>query len=164
MAKTLLLLRHAKSSWKDGTLSDHDRPLKKRGRKDATRVGEFLAKKGMVPDRVVSSTATRAVATAQAVVETCGFSGPLETTRRLYMAPASAYIELIQGFEETCERPLLVGHNPGMEELVAHLFIRPIHMSTAALVAIELPIDHWAQLALPCAGELLHLWRRKDLE
>ncbi len=76
--KTLLVLRHAKSSWKDSGLADHDRPLNKRGKHDAPRMGTLLAKEDLVPDLIISSSAKRAKSTAEAVAMNCGYDGEIQ--------------------------------------------------------------------------------------
>ena len=86
--KTLLLLRHAKSSWKDDTLTDHQRPLNKRGLATAPMMGQYLAEHGLLPDRIISSTAARAKHTAELIVEHSGFAGDLQFPDDLY--PTSA--------------------------------------------------------------------------
>ena len=84
--KTLLILRHAKSSWKHPELSDHDRPLNKRGKRDAPIIGELLRKKGLVPDVIFSSTALRAKDTVSAVTSASGYAGKVIFLSALYSA------------------------------------------------------------------------------
>ena len=82
--KTLLLLRHAKSSWKHPELADHDRPLNKRGKRDAPSIGQLVSDKGLVPDLIMSSTAKRARKTARAVAKASGYKGKIELTPTFY--------------------------------------------------------------------------------
>jgi phosphohistidine phosphatase len=82
--RTLLILRHGKSSWKHPGLADHDRPLKARGIRDVPRVGELIREKGLTPDLILSSTAVRAKDTATMVGDSCGFEGPIQFHRALY--------------------------------------------------------------------------------
>jgi phosphohistidine phosphatase len=91
--KTLLVLRHAKSSWKNANLADFDRPLNKRGKRDAPRMGELLRREGIVPDLIISSSAERALTTAEAVALACGYDLEIQTTRQLYHAWPDDYIE-----------------------------------------------------------------------
>ena len=84
--KTLLVLRHAKSSWNDPALDDHERPLNKRGRRDAPRMGELVREYGLIPDVVISSDAVRARLTAEAVAEAARYPGEILLDPRLYMA------------------------------------------------------------------------------
>src|SRR4029079_4472733 len=94
--KTLLVMRHAKSSWKDATLDDHDRPLKKRGQKAAPKMGALLCERGLVPDLIVSSTALRAVATSKAVAEACGYVREIQLVHDLYLADAKTCVEVLR--------------------------------------------------------------------
>jgi phosphohistidine phosphatase len=164
MAKTLLLLRHAKSSWKDSSLDDHDRPLNQRGKAAAPRMGRLLRDEGLVPDLIVASTAVRAQATAFAVIEASGYAGPLRSARSLYLAPPSAYVELARELDERTERVLMIGHNPGIENLLSELVGRPEAMPTAALAALSLPVDDWLEFDLGTAASLIGFWRPRELE
>jgi phosphohistidine phosphatase len=164
MAKTLLLLRHAKSSWGDSSLPDHDRPLNKRGKAAAPRMGRLLRDEGLVPDLVVTSTAVRAQATAFAVIEACGYVGAVRSARSLYLAPPSAYVDLIRELDESIERVLMIGHNPGIETLFSELVGRPEAMPTAGLAALAIPIDDWLELDLGVAASLIGFWRPRELD
>ncbi|MFG0335704.1 MAG: SixA phosphatase family protein, partial [Maioricimonas sp. JB049] len=82
--KTLLLMRHAKSSWADPSKADHDRPLNARGKRDAPRMGQWLLEQNLVPDRIVSSTARRARKTASRVASGCGYTAEIVHERALY--------------------------------------------------------------------------------
>ncbi len=161
--KTLLILRHAKSSWKDTSLPDHDRPLNKRGKRDAPRMGKFLREQELVPDRIISSTAKRARNTAKAVAKACHYKDKVELTSELYHAGPGAYLAVLENVPDDNQRVMVVGHNPGMEALVAHLTGRIETMPTAALAHVELPIERWKELDYEVQGELLHLWRPKAL-
>src|SRR6266487_357541 len=98
--KSILVLRHAKSSWKQPELADHDRPLNKRGKRDAPLVGRLLKKKGLVPDNIISSTAMRARATAEAVAKASGYKGEITFNRSLYAAGPQAYIDALQDLSD----------------------------------------------------------------
>ena len=161
--KTLLILRHAKSSWKDTSLADHDRPLNKRGKQDAPRMGKFLREQGLVPDRIISSTAKRARNTAKAVAKVCHCEDKVELTQEFYHAGPGAYLAVLQNVPDDNQRVMVVGHNPGMEALVTHLTGRMETMPTAALAHVALPIEKWDELDYEVQGELLDLWRPKTL-
>ena len=161
--KTLLILRHAKSSWKDPSLADHDRPLNKRGKRDAPRMGKLLQEQDLVPERIISSTAKRARNTAKAVAKACHCEDKVELTPEFYHAGPGAYLAVLQDVPDNEQRVMVVGHNPGMEALVTHLTGRMETMPTAALAHIELPIEKWTDLDYEVQGELLHLWRPKTL-
>lgn len=163
--KTLMLLRHAKSSWKDESLEDHERPLNKRGKKTAPVMGHLIRDQGLVPELIVSSTAVRARKTAEAAAHACGYPGEVSLSEDLYLATAGEILRYAQErTEETLSRVLLVGHNPGMEELVNVLTGKRERFPTAALAVLELDIDSWRKLELGVHAQLKGLWRPKELD
>jgi phosphohistidine phosphatase len=161
--KTLLVLRHAKSSSYNSALDDHVRPLNKRGRRDGPRMGELLRKYGLIPDVVISSDAVRAQLTAKAVVEAARYAGEILLDHRLYLASAADILSLLRTVREKAETVMIVGHNPGLEELVAQLTGDRQDLPTAALAQIVLPIDQWGDLRRSTRGTLLGHWLPKDL-
>ena len=161
--KTLLILRHAKSSWDDPAVPDHDRPLTERGKQDAKRVGQLLQEHGLVPDLIVSSTAKRACKTANKVAKACGYDGQIEVTRRLYQAYPGHFIEVLREVGNEHATVLVVAHNPGLEELVRYLTGQAEPMPTAALAEVSLDIDSWQSLSVPPGGNLVQVWRPKEL-
>jgi phosphohistidine phosphatase len=161
--KTLLVLRHAKSSWSDPALDDHERPLSKRGRRDGPRMGELVREYGLMPDVVISSDAVRARLTAVAVVEAARYAGEILLDQRLYMASPADILSLLRTVPEKAETVMIVGHNPGLEELVAQLTGERQDLPTAALAQIALPIDRWRDLTLSTRGTLVGHWRPKEL-
>ena len=162
--KSLLLLRHAKSSWGDMSLGDHDRPLNSRGKRDAPRMGRLLKELDLVPDAILSSTAKRAHKTAQAVAEEAGFEGQIEKHRSLYHAGPDVFIEFLRTLSDDVGRAMLVGHNPGMEYAVEFFTGESEPYPTATLAHIQLPIDSWDELSEDIEGQLLGLWRPKELD
>ena len=161
--KTLLVLRHAKSSWNDPALDDHERPLNERGRRDAPRMGELVQEYGLLPDVVISSDAVRAQLTAETVAEAAGYAGEILLDQRLYLASPAEIIQVLRTMREDAETIMIVGHNPGLEELVERLTGERQDMPTAALAQIGLPIDHWRDLKLSTRGTLLAHWRPEEL-
>jgi phosphohistidine phosphatase len=161
--KLLSILRHAKSSWKDPDLDDHDRPLNKRGLRDAPRMGELLKSEDLVPDTILSSTARRARDTALAVAAAAGFPDEVRLTRSLYGAAPVEYIEALQELPSYCDHALVVGHNPGLEELVSLLLREAHEMPTAALAVVELPIDSWQKVDPVPRATLRGFWRPREL-
>ena len=161
--KTLLVLRHAKSSWDDAALDDHERPLNKRGRRDAPRMGELVREHGLIPDVVISSDAVRARLTAEAVIEAARYAGAILLDRRLYLAGPADILSLLRTVGEKAETVMIVGHNPGLEELVAQLTGDWQDLPTAALAQIVLPIDRWRDLNLSSRGTLVGHWVPKEL-
>lgn len=162
--KTLLILRHAKSSWEDASLEDHDRPLNPRGARDAPRMGRWIVERNLVPDRILSSTAVRALSTAE--LAAAEFDGSVEiiTTRDLYLASPHTYLEVLAGSGDPAERVMVVGHNPGITALVTRLTSVCEEMPTAALAAVELDIEAWERIVEEDRGRLLGFWRPKELD
>ena len=162
--KPLLVLRHAKSSWSDSALDDHERPLNRRGQRDAPRMGKLVREHGLTPDVIISSDAVRARLTAEAVAEASGFAGEIRFEAAVYAAsPADVLAVLLTVPETTAGTVMIVGHNPGLEELVAQLTGEQPDLPTAALAQIALPIDRWRDLKASTRGRLLGLWRPKDI-
>jgi phosphohistidine phosphatase len=160
--KTLLLLRHAKSSWDDERLADFDRPLNERGRNDAPRVGQLMRRLDLVPDLIITSSAKRARKTAELAAGAASYDGDIQQTRQLYLAEPQAYIDLARRAGEHVTTLMMVGHNPGIEQLVATLGGSEEHMPTAALAAFRIPIESWSELRMgPC--EIVGIWRPKEL-
>jgi phosphohistidine phosphatase len=163
--KTLLVLRHAKSSWKDNGLEDHDRPLNKRGKKAAPQMGKLIKKEELTPDLILSSTALRAKTTAELVAQHSKYVGEILFERRLYLAGPANIVEILQEIEtEPAGRVMIVGHNPGHEELVRCLTGQDERFPTAALAQIQLPIKTWKELELSTEGALVRLWRPREIE
>jgi len=162
--RTLLILRHAKSSWKHAGLSDHDRPLNRRGERDAPFMGQLLRSQRLSPGAIVSSTALRAQRTAEDVAQSSGFEGAVQLEGRLYLADAGTIVDVGREVDAETHRILVVGHNPGVEELVSRLTGQDERLPTAALAQIALPIDQWNELRLTTDGRLVNLWRPRALE
>ena len=161
--KTLLVLRHAKSSWNEPALDDHERPLNKRGRRDAPRIGELVREYGLIPDLVISSDAVRARLTAEAVAEAARYAGEILLDPHLYMACPADILSLLPTVRENLKTVMIVGHNPGLESLVEQLTGERQDLPTAALAHIDLPIDQWRDLTRSTRGTLVGLWRPKQL-
>ena len=161
--KTLLVLRHAKSSWNDSARDDHERPLSKRGRRDGPRMGKLLREYGLRPDIVISSDAVRARRTAEAVAEAARYAGEILLDHYLYMAGPADILSRLRTVRENAETVMIVGHNPGLEELVEHLTGQRQDLPTSALAQIVLPIDQWRDLKLTTRGTLMGHWRPKAL-
>lgn len=163
--KTLLVLRHAKSSWDDAALDDHEQPLNKRGRRDGPRMGKLAREYRLTPDVIITSDATRARLTAKAVAETAGYAGEILLDPHLYMASAAGILSVVRTVRETkAWSVMIVGHNPGLENLVAQLTGNQQDLPTAALAQIVLPIHEWRDLKLSTHGTLFGLWRPKELK
>ena len=153
--KTLLLLRHAKSSWAEAGVSDHDRPLNDRGKRDAPQVGRLLRERDLLPDCVLSSTAKRARKTAAKVLAAAELAENFELVPEFYLAPPTVYIEKLRTLPDSCQRVLVVGHNPGMEELLSAFTGEETSMPTAAIAQIEFEIEAWSELQLTSPARLV---------
>ncbi len=161
--KTLLILRHAKSSWKEEHLSDHDRPLNKRGRHDAPRMGKLIREKGLQPQLIICSGAKRARETVELLTEACGYKGELRLSEKLYAAAPEAYISVLKALDDSYEQVMVVGHNPGLEELLGELTGEEQTLPTAALAQVALPIQTWSELDDSIDGRLTDLWVPRQL-
>lgn len=160
---TLLLMRHAKSSWDDPDVSDHDRPLNARGARSAPRMGRLLRERDLVPDLIVSSTARRALETAYAVVTAVGYDGRIEVTRRLYLAEPETYLDVLGEVESRFRRVLMIGHNPGLAQLVALCTGTDVVMPTAAIAHIDAEIGAFADFRAG-GGTLRAVYRPKEFD
>ncbi len=149
--KQILLLRHAKSSWTDEGVDDFDRPLAKRGLKDAPLLGKFVRKIGRQPDIIVSSPAKRAEQTAVLFLEAARCSEDILTWEKdLYFGSPSDYLKTIQQLPSNIERVLLVGHNPLMEAVSSSLIggsnKTSLRMPTAAMISVSSYSPSWKQI------------------
>src|SRR5260370_29724036 len=146
--KILLLLRHAKSSWKDESLSDFERPLNARGKKAAHAIGLYIRKHRMMPDLVLSSPAVRARETTGIVATAARLAADIRYDERIYEANPLQLVHTISQIEENFGSVLLVGHNPGIEELLGLLTGSLQHMRTATLAKIRLEgADDWSEIS-----------------
>ena len=147
--KTLTLLRHAKSSWDHGGLADHDRPLAKRGKHDAPRMGKRLAQVGLKPDLILTSSALRARRTAELVAAELGNATPrIKIDPTIYLASPGELLHCLQQADANVRNLILVGHNPGFT-LLANMLLPELNLDnlpTAGAVAMECDTDDWRQL------------------
>ena len=161
----LLLLRHAKSSWADEGMADHDRPLNARGIAAASRMGRLCRELDRVPDRILTSDACRTRETVAGLTEASGFEGSTTTTRTLYLALPESILETVRELGGDARRLLVVAHNPGMEGLMSRLASTPIHCPTATLSIFRITepgIMTWSDWS---GEDATHLgtWRPKEL-
>jgi phosphohistidine phosphatase len=169
MSRELLILRHAKSDWGAGASSDFGRPLAKRGKKDAPRVGEWLYREGLIPDLVVSSPAQRASQTAVKVCKSMEYKKKnIRWERQLYEGDVARLLRVLASCPPCARTVLLVGHNPVLEELVLFLAGDEVQipadgklLPTATVAQIEMP-DDWSALDSDCA-QLISITRPRNL-
>lgn len=162
--KQLLIMRHAKSSWSDENLADHDRPLNPRGQNNAPQMGKFVAEQNCLPGIILSSTAQRAATTAKLFVEGCGTDIPIRERRGLYHPSLSDYREAINQLSDPPNRIMVVSHNPGSQEWVYQLTreYESIPTATIAVLAFDDSFQ-WSEINQPGTAELLAIWRPKEV-
>lgn len=143
--KTLYVIRHAKSSWKDETLSDFERPLNTRGLRDAPFMGKRLAEYDTKPDVILSSTAKRAIETAKIIAGEVGYDKDrIQMDEALYLASVSTLMEAIRGISDENDTAFIFGHNPGMTMLVNLLTSYVIdNLPTCGIACIIFEADSW---------------------
>ena len=161
--KTLLLMRHAKSSWKDESLDDHDRPLNKRGKREAPRMGELLLDQQLVPDYILCSSARRARKTAECLAFAAGFRGETRITAELYMSPPARILEILAQTPDSFASLLLIAHNPSLEELFERLTNQSRGFSTAAIAQLQLNIDSWTAAPANPQATLIEFWQPRGM-
>lgn len=144
--RTLYLLRHAKSSWKDASLADFDRPLKDRGRKAAKVIGKHLAAQNLNDGVVVCSPAARTRETAEIVLKHSGFSLEVRYDERIYEASLRDLLQVVSAIGDDQVKVILIGHNPGFEELLAYLTGEGRRMPTCALAKIKFDKVSWQEI------------------
>lgn len=171
--KILGLFRHAKSDWHDPRARDFDRPLNARGRKGAELMGRHIRDHGQAWDRVIASPAIRCAETIELAAEAAHRPLAINWDRRIYLASSATLADLLREQEGDAGSLLMVGHNPGLEDLIFDLVpddgsspLRDVvetKFPTAAYAVLELQIDRWAELTDNCA-RLVHLTRPRDLD
>jgi|KBSSwiStaDraftv2_1062776.scaffolds.fasta_scaffold228170_1 phosphohistidine phosphatase len=154
--KTLLLLRHGKSSWDDPSQEDFDRPLSERGVDDTKLSGKYARRQKVKPDLVLSSPATRAKSTTELFIAAAGIKNTPAYDERIYEASARRLLQVLAGFDDDYETVLLIGHNPGFEDLCERLTGAAKKVPTASLTCIELDIEKWTA---PKGGKGKLKWR-----
>lgn len=171
--KRLTLLRHAKSGWDDPVSRDFDRPLNMRGMRASETIGRWLKDQGMSFDYIAASPAVRVVETIDHVAIGYGETMAPVWDKRAYLASSSALLEIVHDAPDACERMLLVGHNPGLEDLI--LMLVPDQTGddardaveekypTASLVEIEFDVARWADIKSG-SGKLVYFKRPRDLD
>lgn len=167
--KTLLLMRHAKSDWGTPGLADHDRPLNARGMRAAPSMGQWLADNHLIPDVVLSSSATRTRETTELVTgiwtaDADHQSPSIIIRSELYHAAPETLISEIQQLDDSANTALLIAHNPGMEELFAAITGRWEKYATAAIACFRLDVESWMEFHPGCASTLLHFIKPKELD
>jgi phosphohistidine phosphatase len=151
----LMLFRHAKSAYPAG-VEDHERPLAERGRNAAPQIGRYMADHGLVPELAVVSTARRAQETWRLAADALGRGVPQKDEKRIYEAGSAAILDVIRSTKASVATLLLVGHNPGFQDLALELIgdgdkddlarLRK-KFSTAGLAVIDFDLKHWSDVS-----------------
>jgi phosphohistidine phosphatase len=158
--KRLLILRHAKSSWADSSITDWQRPLNERGLRDAPRAGDWVRDRSLVPDVIITSDAVRARSTADIVAKSAGYEQEILVEPSLYHAKPEDVLAVLNGVQDQAAvTVMIVGHNPGLEDLVHQLTGEHHGLPTAALVHISLSIDRWSELDSATAASVVDTWQ-----
>lgn len=158
--KRQLILRHAKSTWTDSSLSDWQRPLSERGLRDAPRAGHWLRDRSLVPNVIITSDAVRARTTAEIVAKAAGYAQAIVVEPSLYHAqPEDVLAVLNKVQDQTATTVLVVGHNPGLEDLVRQLTGEHHGLPTAALVYVAVPIERWSEIDSATAASIVETWQ-----
>ena len=155
--KEFVIVRHAKSSWKDSGLDDRERPLNKRGERDAPEIGARLARRKDRPDLIVSSPAARALETARIIAKMLGYPRKeIAVEERLYGAGIDELLDVIRNADESAATLMLFGHNPGLTELANHLGPREIpNLPTCGVLHLRFEADIWAAVGYARGDEVL---------
>ncbi len=161
--KKLILMRHAKSSWDHPALSDHQRPLNKRGRRDAPRMGAFLKEQGVEIDAILCSTAQRTRETLALFLEEFAFEGEPQFLEQLYHADLRDYLAILAELPDNAETAMLIGHNPIMAGALDFFTDSYEPFPTAAIAYIEFDIESWDALIENYEGKLLGYWIPKGI-
>ena len=144
----LWIVRHAKSSWSDSSLSDRDRPLNKRGRRSAPDMGRRLAAQNQLPDLIISSPAKRANSTARKIAKEVGYDrSKIVTDENMYFSGTGSMLEMLENVDDRYDSVMIVGHNPAMTTLMNMLSGSSVdNMPTCAVALIDFPIMSWSDL------------------
>ena len=159
----LILMRHAKSDWGDESLSDHDRPLNRRGKRDAPRMADWLAEIDMVPDVILSSSSERTCETVALMTDQWSSEPTTLFSQSLYLATPEAILSTI--LSDACDamKLMVVAHNPGITHLVSSLAGEFTEMPTAAIAIFKIPAVEWSNLQAGTPMSLHEFMRPKAL-
>lgn len=164
--KTLYLVRHAKSSWEDSQLRDYDRPLNKRGKKDAPNMGRRLALMRVSVDLLLSSPANRAYTTATIIASAFNYDKKaIETDEAIYHASRTELVEILKAQDQKLNAIMFFGHNPGFTDLANYLTGADIdNIPTCGVAAIQLEISAWKSLNRNTGKLLFFEYPKKEFE
>lgn len=164
--KQLFVIRHAKSDWGDFNLKDFDRPLNKRGHKNAPEMVERFVAKGLKPDVIVTSPALRALTTAKYFADGWQLKAEqLSVNLSIYEADTKTLLQVINEFNDDFDSIALFGHNPGLTNLVNYLTDGQItNMPTCSVAVIEFPFDEWKLISSNTGNLVLFDYPKSGLD
>jgi phosphohistidine phosphatase len=163
--RTLVMIRHAKSSWANPLQSDFERPLNDRGKKDAPEMGEKLKKMGIIPDLIIASTAKRTKQTAKKIAEEIGYNpDDIRWEEKLYHCIPSVLEEVLYEVADRIKTVFIVAHNPGITDFVNQLSPRFSieNMPTCGIVGARFKADEWNNFSISEREVFLYEYPGKD--
>lgn len=164
--KTLMLMRHGKSSWKDDSLSDFDRPLKKRGQREVPKMAELMKDEKLMPDYILSSPAVRCRETVQILADTLHLDEDMILfVDRFYQAEIEDYLEVLAEVPDTYRKVMIIGHNPTLEGFLQTLTGDIEPLPTSAIACIKVGIKSWDEIEDDGddVAKLVDVWRPKEM-
>lgn len=163
--KVLYLIRHAKSSWDNDRLTDFERPLNERGKKDAPRMAKRIKEKEITPDLMISSPAKRAIKTCKAFANILSYpKSSIKEDPTLYHASPETIASVIQGIRDKADVVLIFGHNPGLTEFAEWLTGENlVNVPTCGVVGVKLKIKSWKDLSRDKASMILFDFPKKHI-
>ncbi len=165
MKRTLVLIRHAKSSWANPLQSDFERPLNDRGKEEAPAMGEKLKKMGIIPDLIISSSAKRTRQTAKRIARETGYDvDDIKWEEKLYHCIPSVFEEIIYGISDKIRTVFIIAHNPGISEFVNHLSpdFSIDNMPACGMVGVEVDIAEWNNYSIAKRKVIFYEYPGKD--
>jgi phosphohistidine phosphatase len=159
--KTLLIMRHAKSSWDGGDLADFERPLNSEGIKTAQFMGNLIYRTGLQPTLIIASPAKRAKQTAVLIKASAEINNQIEYVEKVYEASPTTLLNVVFGFRDKHESIILIGHNPGIESFIRFLTGEKQAMSAGSIAKINLDVEMWSDIDENC-GQFELMLRPED--
>lgn len=144
--KKVYIIRHAKSSWRDMSLDDYERPLNKRGKRNAPLMGRVLSSKGVEPDLIISSPAFRAKSTAEIIAEEINYTNKILFREEVYEAAANTLHKILLNIDEEVSTLFIIGHNPGLNSLAYRYLNFSQNIPTCGIVEIEFDCKSWKHI------------------
>jgi phosphohistidine phosphatase len=160
--KTLILMRHAKSSMDGKKQEDWERPLNKRGKKNAVTLAKALQEKGIVPEVILASAAVRSHQTAELLIEELKFRGDVHYLAHLYKGEVDSYLFEIKRLLDQEKCVLVIGHNPMLESFLQMVSAKVESLPTASLAFLNVPVESWKDFNFEITSQLVDFWKPKD--